>query len=268
LLQSGIYSDEHKARVPEPENAESIRQALNRLHSSLSAQQLTQADFASFKETNATAAKEAKVMGLVYPILFGTTDSDVHSGKDDLMANLCKFHESITSAKPNIFDGVPSFTIHQRVLADLHDFILPSRGTAQPAASNNFVELRGHGARSDVVKRQVLYDGAVGARAMFVLQNYGRAQPVYDSKAYTIASCYLAGMATLELYAMHPFRCLSSGRTEFQLTLLTGVYLKGGLNSFIAGVSALRNARDFCRRQRDALLKSARLREILGRPRN
>ena len=91
---------------------------------------------------------------------------------------------------------------------------------------------------------------------MFALQNYGKNEPVYDGSAYTIVASYHAASSDLYFYTTHPFRS-SSGRLEFQVNQVCKITLEDDVAALNRGMSALLNARDFCKQQRDYWINNA-----------
>jgi hypothetical protein len=107
-----------------------------------------------------------------------------------------------------------------------------------------------------VTKRQACYDGALGARAMHFLQLYGKDEPDYDRKAYTIASTYQDG--NLKMYTSHvaPPRN-PSGRPEYHMTHLRSFDITDTPQTCRDGLRAFRNARDWAQRERDKAIEHA-----------
>ena len=259
LIASGVYPHRYLApggRLPPPRNLAYIRETLDVLHPSLSSRPVVEEDFENFVDVNNTAEGEPNVMIRVYPMLVGPPDTTFTTEFDRLMGELCLFHPNITHGKPDAYDG-NILDLREPFVRDLRDFLVPSNATKPAGASNYFMEVKGTHGRSDVLKRQVLHDGALGARAMFVLQNYGQDEPLYDGNAYALVSSYNAGEGTLRLHATYPSRD-ASGQTVFQLTDVNTYNLTGDVESFNRGISALRNARDFCRREREQVISNAK----------
>ncbi|KAK0703471.1 hypothetical protein B0T26DRAFT_681137 [Lasiosphaeria miniovina] len=63
-----------------------------------------------------------------------------------------------------------------------------------PAAPNFFLEAKAPWAGADIAKRQASLGGAISARAMHALQNYGDEEPDFDGNAYSYSSTYHAGI--------------------------------------------------------------------------
>lgn len=96
-----------------------------------------------------------------------------------------------------------------------------------------------------MAKRQACLDGAVGARAMHRLQNFGEDAPVYDGNAHTFSSTYHAGTGTLQLYAHHVIGpTATEEKPKYHMTQLKAYALTFDKEAFIHRATALRNARD------------------------
>lgn len=101
-----------------------------------------------------------------------------------------------------------------------------------------------------------MYDGAVGARAMHKLQNYGADNPVYDNKAYSFSSSYHDGQ--LKLCATHPTAPTIPGRNpEYRTSQLDSYALTGNVRSFREGATAYRDNRDLAITYRDSFIEQA-----------
>jgi hypothetical protein len=77
-------------------------------------------------------------------------------------------------AKPDFYDGAPAGQLDQRVRSELSGYIIPSTQHTAPILPDFFVEGKGPHGSTAVAKRQALYDGTLGARAMLQLQSYGK----------------------------------------------------------------------------------------------
>ncbi|OAX79917.1 hypothetical protein ACJ72_05760 [Emergomyces africanus] len=100
---------------------------------------------------------------------------------------------------------------------------------------NFFLKVKECDGSAAVARRQACYDDALSARGIQSLQSYEQDNPVYDHKAYTITSTYHDEM--LKLYISH---CMT-----------------GNADTFRHGATAYRNARDWVKKARDALIKTA-----------
>lgn len=66
---------------------------------------------------------------------------------------------------------------------------------------------------ADVMRRQATYAGAIGAPAMYELQDYGNGQPECDGNAYTLVPAYNSGYGSLGIYVTHLAQSATSRST-------------------------------------------------------
>ncbi|PGH23924.1 hypothetical protein AJ80_01986 [Polytolypa hystricis UAMH7299] len=257
LIDHGTYPAFYKhpdGHVPPlPRNWDELRQRIARTRTSLSPH-FSETDLQDFQHLNASALGEKKVMSSVFPTIRG--DADIPFEEDKLFGNLVPFADGIVDAKPDFYDGARAGQLEHQVRSDLSGYIIPSTQHDAPILPNFFVEGKGPNGSSAVSARQALYDGTLGARAMLRLQCYGK-ERIYDGNAYTITATYHP-MGLLVLYTTHPTESTSHGRdTDFHRAQLGAWALRGSLEQFREGVSALRNARDWAKEQRDKFIAAA-----------
>ncbi|KAH7175892.1 hypothetical protein EDB81DRAFT_751335 [Dactylonectria macrodidyma] len=126
-------------------------------------------------------------------------------------------------------------------------------------APNFFLEIMGPSGTSAVVENQARYGGAIGARAMHALQNFGNDNQVFDEGAYTFSATYCAG--TLKLYAHHVTAPTTpDGRLEYHMTKICGFEMTDSRATFVEGATAFRNLRDMARKYRDSFVQAANAR--------
>ncbi|KAK0971960.1 hypothetical protein LTR54_017679 [Friedmanniomyces endolithicus] len=176
LIDHGVYPDGYEdsnGNAPEPENIQALRERLARSRSSLSPSHFDEAAFKQFQRTSRGVSTEQDVMEDVFPTIRGSTGTRFHKVGRTPFNNLVEFAPGITDAKVDGYDGARPIEIELAVRRDLHGHIIPSTRTDLPAAPNHLTEVKGPAGRADVLRRQAMYAGAVGARGMFELQNYG-----------------------------------------------------------------------------------------------
>ena len=169
---------------------------------------------------------------------------------DDITSNVFKKPE------PDRYWGTVPEEIDRQVRQDLDHQILSSVKSGYSVASNFFLEMKGPEGTARVVKLQACYAGVIGARAMHVLQDYGQAKPTYDNKTYTYSFTYIDD--TLRMYTHHSTEPSTSDKPpEYRMTPAGAWLLNESRQSFLKGVSAFRNARDYAREQQDMLIAQA-----------
>ncbi|KAH8781060.1 hypothetical protein F5883DRAFT_685314 [Diaporthe sp. PMI_573] len=161
---------------------------------------------------------------------------------------------AIAAPKPDIYYGSISQQLNPTVRNELGHHIAPSAAYNRPIVPNFFLEVKGPDGTPAVMMRQIRHDGAVGARAIHSLQNYGAKEPVYDGKAYTYSSAYQNGH--LQLYAHHT-TAAPGGQPEYHTSELRDFAMRGSRENFLEGATAFRNARDLAREHRDTFIRHA-----------
>jgi hypothetical protein len=135
-------------------------------------------------------------------------------------------------------------------------------------APNFFVEAKGHDGSIPVATCQACYDGALGARAMHFLQQFGttgsnNSPAYYDNIAFTMTSAYHSGI--LGLYTTHPTSSRSNDdnpdhhHTDYVVMPLGKWVLNGSPEAYRQGTTAYRNASDLANQQRNRFIKLAKM---------
>lgn len=147
------------------------------------------------------------------------------------------------------------------VRQDLNKTVIPTSHGRAPAAPNFFVEAKAPRGGADVAKRQACLDGAVGARAMHSLYNYGEDEPIYDGNAHAFSATYHDG--TLKMYAHHMTTPTAEGRLpEYHITQINTWGMTGNIETFKRGAAAFRNARDIAQHHRETNIQAANTRAM------
>jgi len=260
LIDQGVYPHGYRtlsgAKPPKPQNMEETYRRLTQPRPSLSPSQFSEGAFEDFQDQNGAASSEQDVMTDVIPLIRGRTGIKFHKASNTVFNNLVKFAPGIADAKPDGYDGARPVEIDLAVRRDLNGYIIPSTSNELPAAPNHLTEVKGPSGRADVLRRQAMYAGAIGARAMHELQNYGIDTAVYDGNAYTLVPAYNSGAGTLQIYATHPTQS-ATGRTEYHMTQLGSYALTHSLDTFRQGATAFRNSRDLSKEYRDRFITAA-----------
>ncbi|KAK0655281.1 hypothetical protein B0T16DRAFT_8588 [Cercophora newfieldiana] len=241
---------------------EEIRAVMAVPRPSLSPSKFSEGAFEGFQESDAQAKDEDDVRVYVVPTITGARRTDHPSAMNTLFGNLESLTDgTIAPAKPDIYFGAYPETLERPIRDELDRHVIPSTLEDKPMAPNFFVEVKGPYGAPAVATLQARYDGAIGARAMHSLQNYGEDKPVYDGKAYTFSSTYHAGTGTLQLYAHHPNAPTTpGGRPEYHMTQVDTWGMTGNMDSFRRGATAARNARDLAKQHRDSFIQAANVR--------
>ena len=260
LIDGGIYPAVHKPNdTNKARNLDAIHEAMLVPRASLSPTQFSDGAFEEFWTTNDEALGESRAMADAFTIIEGRARHKYHSGGSETLFNhLEPFTEYLPNAKPDVYDGALPAEIDRQVRRDLGRHIVPCNDSSRPAAPNFFIEGKSASGRADVAKLQACYDGAIGARAMDSLQNYGAAEPQYDGNIKSFSSSYHAGLATLQLYGHHTTLSQAQGKqVEYHMTQLDSFAMTGKAGGFRDGATAFRNLRDLAEKRRDELIDQA-----------
>lgn len=262
LTDHSIYAT-RKSQKPSLEQAKA---ALLVPRPSLSPSRFSDGAFNSIQEADADAKDEGDIMKHVILPIAGPRDANYPSTSDVVFGNLEPLTDgTIVAPKPDIALGALPEQLHPSIRNELQHHIIPSTATDRLLAPNFFVEAKGPSGSAVVMTRQARYDGAVGARAMHTLQNYGRDEAVYDGNAYTYSSTYYGATGTLQLYAHHTTAPVTKeGRPEYHMTQLKAYALMSDRESFVQGATAYRNLRDLAKQQRDTFIEDANARYHAG----
>jgi hypothetical protein len=115
--------------------------------------------------------------------------------------------------------------------------------------------VKGTDGSASVAKRQACYDGALGARGLHSLQEYGKDEPEFDNNASTLTSIYHNGQ--LQMFTSHPSKSATSDRTEYYMTQLRSFSMTDNPDTFREGATWYRNGRDWAKEQRDEAIRRA-----------
>ena len=248
LVDHGVYPDEHEfsdyRNPPEPDNLQEIQERMLRRRASLSPSRFPDSKFREFKRVDARAKKEAQVNSYVVPLIEGEiTDGNCRSGQVRF-TNLAHLTDgNLVAGNPDLFYGSPPEQLNRTVRGELSSQIMPSTQEDLPTTPNFFLAAKGPDGTHRVAQVQALYDGTLGARGMHSLQSYGKDQPTYDNKAYTISSSYSGG--SLKMFSTHPSAPRApGGPPEYYTTQLRLIGMTDSPDTFRRGAAAFRNMRD------------------------
>jgi hypothetical protein len=256
LTDHGIHP-EYKSRKPD---IGEVREALAVSRASLSPSRFSEGAFEAFQESNNLAKDEEDVRVHIIPSITGPRQTAHPTAMNTLFGNLEPLTDgTLSSAKPDVYFGAQPEDLHRHIRDELAGHIIPSTMEDKPMAPNFFLEAKGPRGDGFVAALQARYDGAVGARAMHTLQNYGEEEPEFDGNAYTYSSTYLDGR--LRLYTHHiTGPSAPERRPEYHMALLRGFDMMDSRERFLEGATAFRNARDLARSHRDGFIQNANAR--------
>ena len=251
------YEDGHQ-KSRKAANHDEIKLRLRKHQEKFSAATFSEADFEKVRHMLKMPRSESKLMKALLSVL--QLDDTIPSEQEQRFNNLQPLTEVLlTCATPDFFDGAFAAQIHPGVREKLGKVIQPSTRPELPFVPNFFLEVkRLLGGDGGVLGRQALHNGALGARAMHELRSFG----IPDSdrtygRADTITAAFIQG-SSLKFYSMHygaPDQ--ESGISDKYMYLLAGHSLDDSYESFLAGATAFRNAREWAKERRDDAIAAA-----------
>ncbi|KKK16555.1 hypothetical protein AOCH_004572, partial [Aspergillus ochraceoroseus] len=221
-------------------------------------------EYSEFATINAEAGEKQLVMKEILPILEGKKPPFTRTGGGYPFKNLAPLTDgTLPSAIPDFYHGAAPNQLNPVIRKQLSDQIIPSKQSNRPMAPNFFIEVKGHAGSMLAARGKACYDGALGARAMHSLQQFGNESSTnmpanYDGNAYTMISVYQSGF--LSIYATHPTSSRSNSpdnHPDYVMTQLGQWALSGDPETFQQGITAYRNARDLAQEQRNEFIKQA-----------
>ncbi|KAL8387196.1 hypothetical protein RB595_010087 [Gaeumannomyces hyphopodioides] len=248
-----------KSRKPREDDRRNITEALAVPRPSLSPSKFSDGAFEEFENANLEAKDEEAVKANVIPTITGSRHANHPCARDTVFGNLDPLTDgSIARAKPDLYYGAHPEDLDRSIRDELSHHIVPSTTEDKPLAPNFFTELKGPDGSAAVMQRQARYDGAIGARGIHSLQNYGNDEPVYDGRPYTFSSTYHGGTGTLQLYTHYMTEPdTPGGRPEYHMTQVDAFAMTAKREAFVQGATAFRNARDLAKQYRDSFIRAA-----------
>ncbi|KAI1463973.1 uncharacterized protein F4812DRAFT_444051 [Daldinia caldariorum] len=251
----------HQIYTSEEPDLEDITAALSKPRPSLSPSRFSDGAFKAFQQNDVQARDEDDVLATVIPTILGTSQSSRNCARNTVFSALEPLTDgTITAAQPDIYWGAYPEELIPSVRNELAGHIVPSTMLEKPMAPNVFMEAKGPDGSVAVATRQVRYDGAIGARAMHSLQNYGVEEPQYDGKPYTFSFLYHNGQ--LKKYSHHMTApTTEGGRPEYHMSQVGSFAMTHRRDRFVEGATDFRNTLDLAKTYRGNFIRDANARE-------
>ncbi|KAL8832269.1 MAG: hypothetical protein Q9191_000368 [Dirinaria sp. TL-2023a] len=255
LNRFGIFSEgQSKAK---PSNIDDIKRRLTQRRPSLSPSRFCEEDFTRFQNINWEVPNENTATVKTFPVIAGSAEFETQFNVS--FQNLEDLTDgTIKKAQPDFYDGIRPSEVNNKVLDALDSYINPSSKFGTPCMPNLFGEWKGPAGSHAVCKRQALYDGALGARAMRELRSYAGHEISKNEACYTLTATYNTSPASVFIYAHHCTPSSDPAREyDYHMTRVGGWIMDNDYDGFRDGASALRNAREWAKEQRDELVAAA-----------
>lgn len=262
LVDARIYPPHYEhpggRGAPEPENWDDINERLAQPRPSLSPSKFSKEHHKAFIRQDASAAKEDQVKKKVIPLVEGTIEDPRTASGEIPFTNLDPLiaDENLASGKPDFFHGARPEQLDRRIRSELEHSIVPSTQHDLPIVPTHFTAAKGPDGSAAVANRQVTYDTFFGSRGFHALQNYRRAEPQYDGKAYTIGTIYHNGL--LQLFTSHPVPPANPGEPpSYYLNPLRSFAMRDTDETWRAGATWYRNSMKWTEEERDEAIRAA-----------
>jgi hypothetical protein len=255
LMDHGIHYCGYKCIGPD--NLEEIRESLKRRRHSLSLLSPNNTTFQRVADFNRNAYSEDDTMAEEFAFITGS--AFIPHSRNKLFKNLKDLTTgALTQAKPDFYDGSSPNELDPGVRDRLGSYIIPCANKSMPCLPNFLGEAKGPGGSIDICKRQALYYGALSARGMHKLRLHNDPTTSFDNRAYIIVATYLSSSGGLTLYTCHPAQSENPANpVSYHQTELGRWHIFDNADAFYGGITALRNARDWAKEQRNQFIATA-----------
>ncbi|KAJ8128391.1 hypothetical protein O1611_g5245 [Lasiodiplodia mahajangana] len=214
--------------------------------------------FETVRDLDFGAKDEEDIKANVIPHIIGTS-------RDALPSRNIEFNNIITltdgspaAVRPNLYYGADPRALPKQVRDTLAGYIVPDMAAEKPIAPNFFLQTKGPSADLSAAVRQACYEGAIGARGMHYLQNYGSDLTVYDPRPLSFSAIYHYGVLRIYAHYTRAPRDVGATTPEYHMTPIGTYLLTSTHGQFVEGICALRNIRDLARGYRDVLIATAK----------
>ncbi len=239
-----------------PANLGDIQTRLKRRRPSLDQARFSDDDFSEFEKNNEEAKSKSSALALVFSTFIGKLDIP-HVQKSSFQNLRCLTDGSIPMPRPEFYDGAHPSKIGWELQEDLAKLIMPSTNPSVPILPTFLMTVAAPKTSPKCLMRAAWYYGAFAARAVHQLRCRIPSQALNDKKAYVITADYAADSAILDLYVTHTVLADDPAVPLQYHTVLCGRWFLDDAEAYRTAISALRNAREWARDQRDDLIRLA-----------
>ena len=261
LAQGGVSRPSRSHRAA---NHREWNEVLIQPRPSLSPSRMSDGHYERFVKAIDRAENEDEVMSRVFPKIAG--EPRYPSRQNVQLGNLDPIAGDLVIPQPDYYEGEDIELGNEQLREHLDKFIVPSKHTHFPFLPNFFAEAKGPHGTLVVAQRQACHDGAVGARAMHRVENFGRRRETFDNNARTASAIY-HGDGNLALYSHHMSKPTGPRKPpQTHMTPLQSFSLASTPDTFRQGVGAFRNASDYAHRHRKESIENAHRRSGIITP--
>lgn len=240
-----------------PANLGDIQTRLNRRRPSLDQSCFSDDDYSEILKKDGEDKSKSSSQSLVFSTFIGKLDIPHVQGIS--LKNLAHLTDgSIHKPRLEFYDGVHPSKLGWELREDFAKFIEPSNNPSVPILPTFLMTVAAPPTGLKYLTRAAWYYGVFAARAIYQLRAHIPSQVLNDKRAYVVTAGYDPDSTLLRLYTTHMV-LTDNPATPFQYhTVVCGSWcLESGAETFRTAISALRNAREWARDQRDDLIRLA-----------
>ena len=251
LIDFGIYFDGYN-RTQAPTNLSDIQARLKRRRPLLGN---FDDDYQEFLEKNEEVNSKKSAMALVISTLLGNLEIPHEQGI--LFSNLTSLTDgSIPMPKPDFYDGLHPSAIECGLREDLAKFIMPSNNPSAAILPTFLMTVPASAMPMDYHMRAAWYYGVFAARGIHRLRCRIPLQELNNKRAYVLTATYDPECMKLSLYTTHVVMTNNKAAPiEYHTAACASISMDDDVEEFRVAVSALRNAREWARDQREELIR-------------
>jgi hypothetical protein len=263
LIDGGVYPLHYKYMHPDgpqkPNNLDEVVQRLSQPQPAISST-VSDHEFREYTEAISYDSNDDAVKASVIPMFLRAIGSSDIAQKNVRFNNLTSpadslKEEDLEKAKSDFYYGCQPEQANANVRKTLSRHIVPSSLTNLPIAPNFFIEVIEQRGFFEV-ERQAWYNGVIGARAMHSLHSYNR-EPVYDNKIYTLTAIY-DSRGSLSVYGHSMAQPNGPETRPESYTFTVGSWrMITDKDSYVQGLTVLKNAEEWTKGVRDAAIEGA-----------
>lgn len=245
----------HNHLTQTPANLDNIKARLSRRRPSLDQPRFSDDDYSEFKKNNADVKSKIAAQTLVFSTLVGKLDIPHEQGMT--FSNLEPLtDDTIPMPRPEFYDGLHPSRIECGLREELAGLIMPSKNPSAAILPTFLMTVAGKEVAHTKLMRAAWYYGVLAARGVYQLRCRIPLQTLNDKRAYVITADYNPGSLLLNLYVTHMVLTSNPAAPVQYHTNTCGSWLLGNdAEAFRTAVSALRNAREWAREQREDLIR-------------
>lgn len=248
---------------PPPRNVQELRDASAQSWCNTASSSLIQGDFVAFRNSIRAAQNEQQVTDACLSRF--NQEQYVSGGPHTPFDRICTrrpLSPRITVAKPDLFDAETA-PAGFHMPDSIADYVQVMQSGIALVLPNFFIEFKGPAGCPKCCQRQAFHNGALGARALHQMRQYGALpdDELFNRHAYTISICINA-RGKCSIYAIRVERTQqppsllvpSAPTATYHIHMLSVFNMLESVNEFHRGFETIRNLRSWARQKRQEIL--------------